>query len=598
MVSGFYEKRLNCPLIMLLALVGLLCGRPVHAQEALAVGQVRDAEGSALAGARVRAVGPSGSSLGEGEVDVAGGFAFEVSGAPARLLVRCAYCAPVDVLYRADVPAVIIVQRYRAVAQRDPSAADYAVLPYDRIADAIALRPFVVELTRGTTVLSLSDRGLGAGYGLLFDAGVAAYDRSSGSMNLWSLPARYVADVHVADNEQAYRYGSYGGGGTFFIDPISEGRPSARVDGGTTQDARVNLAGRSFAWLSGTSDDATATAARSDARFLTRIGAGDLILGGSVSRSAVGVPRPFVRWSTHAASARYATSVGAFRAETAIALDSGETITATRSAWSSNALDARIARDGTVPFEVGYTARRTRNDTGAGLIPTQAQNALYVHAATGHASTHVEASIAAFSIAIPAAHANAVTPAIAIDQDLTRAFRLHLAATGSLQAVPPAFLNADAGGGLEVLRSSTYAGELQWGDARRASGALIAFSEGSSASRRYGGWGARFAYQLTPQLALRTWALRGSATVSSNAAEYGLSAAGASALSMRAREVAWLTYDRLGGVRIDAIYSRNGPQNDRHLNADLLAPLTATLRVYAGTSYVNLKRRYEIGLRF
>ena len=590
-------------MLVLCVLAVLLWGTPARAQEAaLAVGQVRDTQGVALVGARVTALGAAGATVGEGAVDPAGSFAFEVRAPALRLRVRCAYCRPAGVAYHAGDIAIIIVARYHAVARLDPSPADYAALPYDRLADAIALRPYVVELTRGARVLALSDRGLNAGHGLLLDSGISAYDRSDGTMNLWSFPARYVAGVHVADAEQAYRYGSYAGGGTFSVDAIGAGASGVRVNGGATQDARVSALTGASALLFGASNDGVQTAARSDARTQFRLGNGGLTLAGALARSAFGVPREFVHWSSRAASARYATAFGPYRAEAGFAIDSGETVASARDAWSGNALHARITRAGAVSLEAGYVGRRTKNDTGAGAIPTQAQNEIYLHAASGLASTHIDAALAAFSLAVPGAQAFAVTPQLAVDQDLSAGFRLHLAAVGSLQAAPPLVQGLEYRSGLHVLRDTIYTGELQWTDVRRLRAAFTLFSEAAGgAARRYGGWGARLAFQVTPEVAVRTWALRGTTSFSGGAYDYAVPGPGeAGAAALTAREVVWLTYDRPSGVRFDLVYARNGGPGTsrRHVDADMLIPIAPLLRLYTGTSYVNQQRRYEFGLRF
>jgi hypothetical protein len=143
----------------------------------LIVGSVRDESGAPLAGASVTLLDSAGHEIGSGVVDGHGTFAARPNGDPSSLRVRCAHCAPLQLALDDRTVLTIVVRRYDALERLVPSIADLAALPYGRVADALALTPFVLPSADGTSV---SDRGLDGGRGLIADDGAPVYGYTGG----------------------------------------------------------------------------------------------------------------------------------------------------------------------------------------------------------------------------------------------------------------------------------------------------------------------------------------------------------------------------------------------------------------------------------
>ena len=625
MVSGLGEKRLKrFPVAWALATALVFAAAPPAAAQSapLLAGALRDESGLPVPGAALTAFGSDGAVVGRGRPARDGTFAFALRAPAASLQARCAFCRPQTVAVDGEDPVVIIVHRYAAPAQVSPSSRDYQALPYTAAADILLMQPLTLPARAGGAVTAVSDRGLNAGIGLLRDAGAPAYDRANTSMNLWAFPAYSLRDLAFAPAATAFRYGEYAAGGTFDAVTLDGGARSAAVEAGAVNAARfaAALPHAALAFSSSQADGpdvaggaARSDIARADARAVIRAGDGTIAVAGSLARSATSTQNGGgAAWGARALSATYAHAAGRTLTEAALTFDGGNE-TAVRGgaelhAWSGTGLELRSAREGRISTDAGLALRRSRAyldrapPYDAFNPETLTEERAYVHARAGTEFLRVDGSLAVLAYATPVDRLSAITPAVALAAHIAPGLRLSAAATSSVQAVPLAQRAGPLANGPGLLRNGLLEGELEWTDSARLRVAACAFSEREGGgARRWGGYGIVLAYQIAPAIALRGWALRGSAALAGSPGApyagsiYYLSAAGIPI----AREVGWLTYDR-GGLRVDAIFRREGyafGTTLRALDGALSLPLGRGLRLSVATIYEAQRRRYEFGLR-
>ncbi|MBV8727654.1 MAG: carboxypeptidase regulatory-like domain-containing protein, partial [Candidatus Eremiobacteraeota bacterium] len=156
----------------------------------LIVGSLRDQSGTPISAANIKAFDASGAMLASAQSSDDGTFALTTSAA-TTLRIECDYCLPVTVHPDLSRPLAIVVHRFLAVMQSEPSRQDIAALPYAHAESVLSLAPYTVLEDSSGIVPGpyVSNRGLASGGGLLLDGGVPVYDVTANESPFISLPS-------------------------------------------------------------------------------------------------------------------------------------------------------------------------------------------------------------------------------------------------------------------------------------------------------------------------------------------------------------------------------------------------------------------------
>ncbi|MBV8689548.1 MAG: carboxypeptidase regulatory-like domain-containing protein, partial [Candidatus Eremiobacteraeota bacterium] len=198
----------------------------------LLVGSLRDQTGTPVAGARVSALDSAGATLASAASADDGTFALQTASV-ATVLVECDYCVSIVVHPQNAQPLAIIVHRFLAVMQTQPTQRDIAALPYAHAESLLSLAPYTVLNDSSTIVPGpyVSDRGLSAGGGLVFDRDVPVYDVTANESPFVSVPSRSAQSISLTDAGAAFRYGDHADAGIAAFDTQNSKRV-ALVSGG------------------------------------------------------------------------------------------------------------------------------------------------------------------------------------------------------------------------------------------------------------------------------------------------------------------------------------------------------------------------------
>jgi len=518
--------------LVLTALVPVVAGAGT-----LRTGVVRDTDGAAIVGARVRAFDGAGHTVGIDRVASDGTFALDVAGEPTTLEISCAYCVTTRVDVRSDEPVIVLVRRYAVLRDAPLAPADLAVLPYRRLAQLATLVPYA--LANGS---ELSDRGLDRGHGAFVFDGVPLYRATDGASFSDAIVPSVLADLITHTPFDAPRYGTYAQGGIFDVRTI--GAPLVRVDGGDAFDVIARADARAIratvASASDSGDRRTNVALAGDIPFAGGALSARAIALGDATRSLGGA---MLGYTTASRRALFSTHVAARESSDSSLVDVG----------------ASLRSRGAVPIELGVRASRSTGVLADGSTGAQATQAV-VLAADAHASAFDTSVAFAYERANSGA---ALTASVREDVWLGDHFRFHGGALSALRA--PTLLESESG--FVGDRSQLVEVGATYSDNARIRLGTTAFSERISAShgRHLSGIGIDGTWQIAPALALRAWTLKNSAVTDTTYAGRANAPIGTH------RSVVWFTAGE--ALRVDVL-ARGGP-----LEGDIRVPFGA----YAAT---------------
>ena len=568
------------------ALIVLVAGARPAAAGTLVTGVIRDQDGGAIPGARVVALDASGAKTGADIAAADGTFALDSAHTPVSAIVTCAYCADARIPIPYDAPVIAIVHRYSALREGPPSVADIAALPYRRIGEIAAVVPFAV--TRSGLP---SDRGLNAGRGAVLLDGAATYRVLDGRDAAAFVPSGALAALAVRSPLTAPLYGAYASGGTFALDTTDIAAPS-RADGGGTFEVALRSGSDLRATFAQSSDPEIGGARRS----LAALYASTPFAGGMLEANADATAGPFLNGVNGAL--RYAS--GSRRYETFAGLQfagSGYAGTSFGGYSDDIRVEFRVRNRGAIALESGFRLRRSSGGLrayGTTDRGSQQEDAVFAdaHAPLGAGTVAVAVALQRQRDGRTVAFTegtNAIVASLAFDVPLSTAWSVHAGAAAGVRE--PALVEllplADAPFG----RSALIEAALRYTDGRRVRLAAIAYHERSPATvnERVGGIGIEGAWQISPDVSLRAWALRagslGDGTLLQRSA---IGYPGTVAAPLRANLV-WLSYGRT--LRFDVLV-RGGP-----LEGDAIVPISAHTALALGTLVRDRIRIMTIGVR-
>lgn len=565
-----------------LAFAGVLILLPAAASAGtLVAGAVRDADGYVVAGAALEAFGAAEQPLGRAVTSPDGTFALDAGAPPATLEVHCEFCVPQRVKLTGE-PLAIVVVRFAALRDRTPSPDDIIALPYGRATAIASLVPYAV-----VSATSVSDRALNGVRGATLIDGIPYYRPTDGYELLDLLPLRNIASLSVQPPAAAPLYGPYAAGGTFDIG--TQGETSIDARGGGSGAATALRAGGQGAWATLGESTFGNPVRRATGAFEAPFGAGRLSLAAAAAGGAY----------DNAAGARLGFTAAAPR------FDAGASITASQSraiagyapvSGSNVRADVHVRGRGPAATELGARVQQsTGSDDRTLLAGAQAEAAVYADVRTTSRWGSLFAAVAFQQDALRASgRANASTmailPSFAGEVRLGEHFTLHGSATAALR---DAYVvrYASSAAPAPFVRSSVIDASLSYTDGRRLRVDAVAYAQRSrDATDQVAGVGLDAVWQITPQLALRSWSLAASAGAPYNgpAAVYGY-AAPAVQTTLR-RNVAWITYRN--GVRVDIIARGAG------LDGSLGIPISRQTTLLLGTYGLAPGRVATVGVRF
>jgi hypothetical protein len=538
------------------------------AADTLVTGVVRDRTGAAVFGARIAAYDGAGHALGT-DVTVAVAAGSE----PAELAVACDYCRTTRVAVEPGQPAVVIVERYNDVTATGPSPDDIRALPYRSAPDIASLRPFSV-VGGG----QISDRGLDYEGANLVD-GLPFYRVADGNEFVGLIPAHAMAALNATGPLAAPLYGGYADAGVDDLRLYDADTSTSRFDLGDASDAAVRLdgaqAGAGYATSSDTGDDRQAAYADAALPFA----------GGRLGIDALGM----ADLGDHASGAGIAYATDSRRSLTSASLSATQSDDA-----SLITAAAQIrARD---PFGLTFGVRADRTTAELDAVSGAQFDAAVDVAATHQAGTGTLSAIAAWDRAASSG-VNGSAPdaglvgSLADDVRLGPFWALHAGVVSNLRA--PAFdeIVASAPAVASADRSLLFEQSLTFEDLRRLRVTGIAYTQRStgSATGFSNGLGIDSAWQIAPQLVLRSWVLRANQTAIPNAAAYSAyDAAPPTFAAALTRQLLWFTYG--SGVRVDAV-ARGGP-----LEGDVRIPVGGGCAFTIGSAQYNGRRVTTFGV--
>ena len=600
----------------------LACGAQAGGQEpaALLVGSVRDQTGRPIVSGGVNAYDAAGRSVGSDTTAADGTFVVNLTAAAASVNATCRHCAPAHIVLTGQNPLVVIVTRYRALEQAGPDQHDLQALPYIDPGDAAGLTPFVIPLAEGDRVMTLSDRGLERGHGLILDENVPVYDPATGAGALFAFPGRSLNSLDAQPASRAFAYGNYAGGGTFALDRFGENRGYSVTDEGGGPAGIFTASGPLGMWtpaMAVSVDDDIVGRIRGDLAYNTPFEGGALRI--DVSTAAQHTPNLFIApaESRNLASISYVTVTRLARTfiDAGAYADHAELWPAVRTDifnLRSNGIssDVRVERPGELEIDYGASLRASSGNYagfggfgrgahyGTELGYLEAKHDGPISYDIGLSGSNVSISQGEYS----GASASLVTllPSATVDADLGGGLTAKLAASSSLRAPTLFELPAQVNAGYSLERGQLFEGGFDYDDSHRVQGEATIYRELLSGlgTRSLDGIGVGLVWQVAPRFSLRAWTLHDAATdtvAPTLVAVYGVLEG--NALS---RGVVWASYEAPGGLRIDGIYHRDvgTPYTTASVDADIVAPIGRATELTAGTAQRNSSRRLYIGIRF
>jgi hypothetical protein len=584
----------------------------------LLVGSVRDQTGRPIVSGGVNAYDASGKSVGSDTTAADGTFVVRLTASPASVAVTCRHCAAAHVRLSGQNPLIIIVTRYRALEQDGPDQHDLQALPYSDPGDAAGLTPFVIPLAQGDRVMTLSDRGLERGHGLILDENVPVYDPATGAGALFAYPGRALNALDVEPASRAFAYGSYAGGGTFALDRFGEDRGYSVIDEGGGPGGAFAVSGPLGMWTPAMAlsvDEGLVGRVRGDLAYNTPFAGGALRI--AVSTTAQHTPNLLIApaESRNLASISYATvsrlartfvDAGAYADHAELWPSFRTDVFNLRSNGMSS--DVRVERPGDLEIDYGASLRASSGNyagfAGLGRGAHYATELGYLEAKHdgpvsfdfGLSSSNVSITQGEYSGANSSLVA--LLPSATVGADLGGGFMAKVAASSSLRA--PTLFELPVSGAYSLERGELFEGGLDYDDSRRVRGAATVYREllNGLGARALNGVGVGLTWQVAPRVSLRAWTLHDAAT--DTAAPALVALYGVLEGNALSRGVVWASYEAPGGLRIDGIYHRDvgTPYNTASVDADIVAPIGRATELTAGTAQRNSSRRLYFGVRF
>jgi hypothetical protein len=509
----------------------------------LRTGVVRDTDGAAIVGARVRAIDAAGRTIGSDRAASDGTFALDIDGEPTALEVSCAYCVTTRVIARADESIVFLMRRYAVLRDAPLAPADLAALPYRRFSQIATLAPYVVA--NGSEI---SDRGLDRGHGALVLEGIPLYRATDGASTSDLIVPVALTEMFARSPLDAPRYGTYAQGGLFDVRAI--GAPSARIDGGDAFDLATRASARALRATYAVASDAGGR--RGDSLV-----AADLpFAGGTLSARALALSD--ADRSLAGAMLGYATASRRALLSSHLAV---------RSSVDSSLVDgaASLRSRGTLPVEFSVRAARSTGILADGSTGTQSTQALAlgVEAHGGASDTRVTIAYerGGNALAFNSSFGSALTASASEDVRLGERFSVQGGVLTALRT--PTLLESESA--ISGDRSVLIQTRATYTDNARLRVGAVAYSERITSGRHLSGIGIDGTWQIAPALALRAWTL--AMSTSSGVPYPRLTPASPNAH----RQVVWFTAGE--ALRIDLL-ARGGP-----LEGDIRVPFGA----YAAT---------------
>ena len=553
-----------------LALAAALALAPATASAGILIaGAARDTDGFVVAGAGIVARASDGQVVGRGTTATDGTFAIDASGAAAALDVTCRYCVPQHVPLTAAPPAIVVV-RYSALRDRTPSTDDIAALPYGRIGQIASLVPYAVTGSNG-----ISDRGLGAGKGATTIDGISYYRISDGRDLLDLVPTGALAGLQAQPAGFAARYGQPAQGGLFDAATLGDDLLAVRAGGdGSAGVLRFTTpsGAASFAESAGGSPIRRATG-----RLDTPFAGGSLSLvasaAGNGTDAASGAALRFAQGFTNA-DAFASISAGESRSALAPALG-------TFAGGSDVRADAHLRGRGPTVWELGVRAQSDAAN-GPTVGGVQGESAFYADVQHDGPRTTIAAAVAlqndVESAGAERRRTNSILPSFAFEQRLGGGFALNASTTAAIRDPYLEQVGGYASGGPVppyFVRTNVVDAGLSYTDGRRVRVDGVAYAQRAGDLPDYiEGIGLNAAWQVTPHLALRTWALAAFTGADTNLPPEMTYTSPAASTPLR-REVVWITYRN--GLRFDLLDRGAG------LDGSLDVPLGRGLSLVAGT---------------
>ncbi|MBV8637588.1 MAG: TonB-dependent receptor plug domain-containing protein [Candidatus Eremiobacteraeota bacterium] len=569
---------------------------------ALVAGSVRDQHGAPVDGATV-AVYAGTREVGTVRTAADGTFIFD--GAGTRVRIRCAYCRATDATVSPDGIATAIVERYDAVRSEGPTPDDVANLPSDDVPTLLQRIPFVVvNQTSGTIPgASATDRNATPYGGLFVLDSVPDYDVTANVTPFDTVPQGGAASVSVLRVDRAYLYGNDAQGGTFVV----------QTPGGTT---RAGTGDDSLLRGALNASNLSATAAFSNAQvgdraqrvsladaFTTPGTAGSVILSsGSGYVSPDGSNALFSSFSSADAEVHSRGPLDAF--VTAIVDHGTYAYTAPNypisSAWSDTDVEAGVDSHAVIAPFVHVDVRESSgwylsNPTGPGTISGWLGQARTSGGVTFH-STALDVLLAGGVNRV--GYADVIGANMRYSQnanDGVFSFTFRPAADWSLHASTNsgytlqnyvgvyAPFDAGFGYGTPVLAGHTNEAMIEFGDRSRTRAAVTALEWGGADGSATSSAGASVAWQIAPNLSLRTWLLRAQSTIWSPATIGS----------------AWVTYANGNDFRIDVMWGRSlldhVPYD--HLDGSISGRINDHVDWFASSARLYSAQQTAVGLR-
>lgn len=596
---------MNRPLLALL-LPGLLAAVPTP----LVVGSVRDQDGAAVAGARVRA----GATVAQTDAD--GTFALRAANV-RRVTISCAYCEPLVLPVTPEEPVVALVHRYDALAEDSPSERDVASVPYAHAESIAALRPFsVLESTaHALPGPQLSDRGLAPRGMLVLADGIPAYDVATNQSPFVAFPDYAVQHVTWSPPSDAFSYGDLAGGGTLFAQTNGV-QPGALLAAGSSRALRAAQTFANGAWsITGSRDrdDARARAGAflrvpvsDDALFFTAAASADRSSRAAqhLDSSNDGIRAEYVRVRTNRVDASLSADAGGY---------DGSAARFTYSArWSDARAQAQIATQTRIQLFAGAGLRSSSGSytTSGGAPPATAgaiaQTQIFAGARTAGERYAAQLGVGAFGMqyaggaggAAAAFGGAAVLPSFSGSYSFDPHWTLNVQAGGSftLPTILEAFVHPSETAALLFDRSFSLVQTIDYGDLRRFRASLTSAAETMSGLDRgtIHAAGVSAAWQVAPQLSLRAWLLRDDDRTQPYETVYRFGTVPASATVSSY----WLTYETRD-LRLDAIYRCDllDYAENPHLDFSVSTPLGGRFTIFGASERYAGIRSFRIGLR-
>jgi hypothetical protein len=580
----------------------------------LITGAVRDQHGEPIAGATVAA--------GDARTTTAADGTFALEGQARSVRITCAYCAPVLAAVEPGGIVVAIVQRYRALSQSAPSAADLQSLPYAHAESAIALAPFVVLNNSAKTLPGprLSYYGASRFGGLLVADGIPAYDIAAGASAFATLPAYGVLDTALRDSSDAFRYGDMAGGGTFFTGTRAGAGASAATAGGNSRALTFSQSATAGAYAASLSADGDESRNRAE-----------VWLQGAMANGTFGAQMLAVRDDAQGEAGDSAVSemtalrahyervqAQRFYADAVLDRAGYDAVTTleypVEGQWSDAGFETGFspaAGDGAF-ITAGVRSSSGYYDARASGAPRVAGTAIQMHVSAGaqgqSGALSWRAGIGAFDFSYDGGTSGRAQPMFA--QNLEPSVSLVYAASPQwsltlqsdssfrLPALTEAYVFAPPSQDLEYDRYATQLAAISYSDLRRVHVSFVALHRNVAGldNGPVSAAGASVAWQISPALSLRAWTLRtdDASLPSRRIFRFGAQPPAATPASL------WLTYESAQGLRLDAIWRRDllDYRPDPHLDASVSGPLIGALRWFAGSERRAGTRYISAGLRY